>query len=109
VVQPIPRAPDGTGGISIIQDGGIQEGGRVIRGSVTAADRATAEAWARRHRAMLVGPYYLPERWSTDFEFVPRVDGVAVDGLNGQGSTSNVRVHRVDFTFAEILNNAPPT
>ena len=53
-------------------------------------------------RALLTGDqlgdsYLLPEQWDTDYEFVPRVDGVA------QGAVENVRLYRVNFTFAEIL------
>jgi hypothetical protein len=47
VVQPIPRAADGSGGVSIPQDAGLEAGSRTVRGSVTAADLATATAWAR--------------------------------------------------------------
>jgi hypothetical protein len=39
-----------------------------------------------------------PERWETDYEFVPRVQ----DGLIS-GTGENVKVVRVSFTFSEIL------
>ena len=35
IVQQIPRAADGTGGYPIAQDGGIVEGMRTVRGTVT--------------------------------------------------------------------------
>lgn len=99
VVQPVPRNDDGTGGISIPQDAGEQEGSRTVRGSATAADKATAENWCKQQRALLTGLYKLPEEFETEYKFVPRVDGV----LSGVGA--NVQVFRVSFTFSEILVN----
>jgi hypothetical protein len=108
IVQPIPRDATGAGGVSIVQDGGVQEGGRMVRGSVTAASQVTAEGWARQQRALLTGDadggsYPLPEELETEYEFVPRVDGVA------QGSGQNVKLYRVNFGFGEILPNYPAT
>jgi len=110
VTQPIPRASDGTGGVSIIQDAGLTEGGRTVKGSVTACDKATAVAWAIAQR-MFLGTdadgngYILPEETETEYEFVPRTDGVAMV-VGGEGQI-NVRLWRVSFTFGEILPNYP--
>jgi hypothetical protein len=54
------------------------------------------------------GHYPLPERMEHDYEFAPRVDGIAVDGLAGGGKANNVQIFRVNFTFGEILPNYPP-
>lgn len=105
-VQPTLRNEDGTGGYSIPQCLSTVEGSRTVRGSVTAADRATAEAWAKKQRALLTGDasgklYRHPERWDAEAEFVPRVEGV------WDGAGQNVRIWRVGFTFGEILPNYP--
>jgi len=110
VAQPIPRAADSTGGVSIVQDGGLTEGGRTVRGSVTATGLATAQAWAIQQRMFLGvdadgNGYRLPEEMETDYEFVPRTDGVATV-VGGDGEI-NVRLWRVSFTFGEILANYP--
>jgi hypothetical protein len=107
VVQPIPRASDGTGGVSIPQDAGLQEGSRTIRGSVTAATTAAAVSWARQQRALLTGDdngnnYPQPEELEIEYVFVPRVDGVAI------GSSANVQLYRINFGFSEILPYYPP-
>ncbi len=107
VEQAIPRNEGGTGGISIMQDSGVTPGHRVIRGSVTAADVVVARSWARRQRVLLTGDkdgnnHRLPEQMEIDYEFVPRLDGVAT------GSGQNVRLFRVGFVFAEALPNYPP-
>jgi hypothetical protein len=118
VVQPLPydtwdeEEQTGTGGISIPQPCGVQEGLRTVRGSVTAASLPTATAWALRHRGLLTGDgddgfYPLPEVLDVGYDFVPRVDGIAADDLAGPGSDANVQMHRVNFTFAEILPNYP--
>ncbi len=113
-VQPIPFTTFGGGGVSIPQAAGLTEGSRVIRGTVTAATQAVALAWAYRHRAMMTGDrdgglYPQPEQIETDYEFAPRVDGVAEDGLAGSGSKGNVQVYRINFQFAELLPNYPPS
>ena len=76
-------------------------------GSVTAGTLATAQAWAVAQRALLTGDklggsYPRQEEWETDYEFVPRIDGIPT------GNTANVRLYRVNFTFAEILPLHPP-
>ena len=108
VVQPIPRAANGTGGVSIPQDCGLEPGSRTVRGSVTAASQITAVAWARQQRALLTGDdngnnYPQPEDIETEYEFVPRIDGVIL------GATGNVKLYRVSFGFSEILPFYPPT
>ena len=100
VAQPLPFNDDGTGGVTIVQPTGVQEGMRTVRGSVTASTLATAETWAKQQRAFLTGGYPLPERWERDFEFVPRINGVA---HAPQKAGDNVKVYRVGFTFAELL------
>jgi hypothetical protein len=101
-VQNLPFNVDGSGGVSIPQPSGIEPGSRTVTGSVTAGTLATAQAWATKQRALLTGDqnggkYPQPEQWDTDYEFVPRLDGVPT------GSGENVRLYRVSFTFAEIL------
>lgn len=100
-VQPTLKNSDGSGGYSVVQAVSVQEGGRVVRGSVTALTKATAENWGKQHRSLLTGPYQQPEEWETEFEFLPRIAGV----VSGDGA--NVKLHRVSFTFAEILPNNP--
>jgi hypothetical protein len=39
----------------------------------------------------------LLEEWENDYEFVPRIEGVAT------GNIANVRLRRVNFQFGEIL------
>jgi len=101
-VQNVPFAVDGSGGVSIPQPSGIEPGSRTVTGSVTAATLATAQTWAMAQRALLTGDaqgnhFVQPEQWETDYEFVPRIDGVA------KGTGENVRLFRVNFTFTEIL------
>jgi quinol monooxygenase YgiN len=101
-VQNLPFNVDGSGGVSIPQPSGIEPGSRTVTGSVTAGTLATAQAWAMAQRALLTGDqnggnFPQPEQWDTDYEFVPRVDGVA------KGNGENVRLYRVNFIFAEIL------
>ena len=43
------------------------------------------------------GSYPRQEEWETDYEFVPRIDGIPT------GDTANVRPYRVNFQFGEIL------
>lgn len=112
-VQPIPFNTNGGGGVSIPQAAGLTEGSRVVRGTVSAATLATALDWAYRHRKMLTGDrdgnfYPQPEQIETDYEFAPRVDGIAEDGLVS-GATVNVQIYRVNFTFSEILPNYRPS
>ena len=111
ITQPIPRDALGAGGVSIIQDGGLTEGGRTVRGSVTAASLAAAQAWAWQQRVFLGvdgdgNAYSLPPEMETEYEFVPRVDGVAMVPAGTEGQI-NVRLWRVSFTFGEILPNYP--
>ena len=65
--------------------------------------RVRAQTWAKSQRALLTGAYKQPEAWETDFEFVPRIKGE----IGGTAAASNVKIHRVNFTFSEILPNAP--
>jgi len=67
-----------------------------VSGSVTAGTLATAQAWAVAQRALLTGDalggsYPKQEEWETDYEFVPRIDGIPT------GDTANVRLYRVKF------------
>ncbi|HEV2327611.1 MAG TPA: hypothetical protein VGY56_02355, partial [Verrucomicrobiae bacterium] len=102
VLQPLPYDANGSGGYTIVQPSGIQEGGQTIRGSVTAPDQATATAWAKMQRSLLVGTYTQPEEWDWEYTFVPRIQGVA------KGENPNVQLYKLNFTFAEILPNNPP-
>ena len=77
----------------------------------TAASLATAQAWAWQQRVFPGvdedgNAYTLPPEVETEYEFVPRVDGVAMVPAGTEGQT-NVRLWRVRFTFAEILPNYP--
>lgn len=108
IVQPIPRNADGTGGVAIPQDGGLEPGSRSVRGMVTAATQAAAVEWARQQRQLLTGDdnggnFPQPEELETEYEFVPRMDGVA------DGAGENVRLYRVNFGFSEVLPYYPPT
>jgi len=101
-VQNLPFEMDGSGGVSIPQPSGVDPGSRTVSGSVTAGTLATAQAWAVAQRALLTGDalggsYPRQEEWETDYEFVPRIDGIPT------GDTANVRLYRVNFTFGEIL------
>ena len=101
-VQNLPYEMDGSGGVSIPQPSGVDPGNRVVSGSVTAGTLATAQAWAIAQRALLTGDalggsYPRQEEWETDYEFVPRIDGIPT------GDTANVRLYRVNFQFGEIL------
>ena len=49
----------------------------------------------------LGGSYPRQEEWETDYESVPRIDGIPT------GDTANVRLYRVNFTFGEILPMYP--
>lgn len=110
-VQDIPFVdgiPARGGGISIPQPTGYEPGSRTVSGSVTAATLATATAWAKKQRALLTGDkrgksYVQPEQLETGYEFVPRIEGIP------QGDNSNVKIYRVNFTFAEILPYYPAT
>ena len=69
---------------------------------MTAATLATAQAWAVKQRALLTGDalggsYSRQEERENGYEFVPRIDGVAV------GNAANVRLYLVNFQFGEIL------
>jgi hypothetical protein len=101
-VQNLPFESDGSGGVSIPQPSGVEPGSRTVSGSVTVGTLATAQAWAVAQRALLTGDklggsYPRQEEWETDYEFVPRIDGIAT------GDTANVRLYRVNFQFGEIL------
>ena len=105
-VQPIPFDANGGGGISIVQPAGMEEGNRAVHGSVTAATLSTAEAWAWRQQSLLTGDadkghYPTRPQLDRDYEFQPRVDGIA------QGGSANVQLYRVTFSFGEILPNYP--
>jgi hypothetical protein len=106
VVQPVPRQPDGSGGVSIPQDGGINEGTRSVRGSVTAVDLGTAENWAKKQRTLLTGDangnhFATAEEWERGYDLLPRVDGVV------KGTGINVKLYKVGFSFGEILPSYP--
>ncbi len=113
-VQPLPftedpptgwnpnNPPSTSGGVAIVQPTGIEPGGRTVRGSVTAATRAACETWAKAQRALLTGSYPQPEKWDWDFEIVPRTQGLIT------GANPDVRLHRLTFTFSEILPGNPP-
>jgi len=105
-VQALPFDDAGSNGYSIPQPAGIEPGSRTVSGSVTAATLATAQAWAKAQRALLTGDllggrYPQPEQWDTDYEFVPRIDGIPT------GDTANVQLYRVSFQFSEILPKYP--
>lgn len=107
IEQPLPRNANGTGGVSIIQDGGQTAGRRTVRGAVSAPTLAGAQGWARQQRALLTGDnngnhYPLPEEINNTYEFVPRIDGIV------SGTGQNVRVYRVEFGLGEILPNYLP-
>ena len=96
----------GAGGVSLPQPSGVEPGTRTVTGSVTAATLATALAWARKQQALLTGDksgkrYVQPPKEDIGYKFVPRIDGVAT------GTGANVQLHRVSFTYAEILPNYP--
>lgn len=93
-------------GYSVVQNLSFKEGGRVVRGSVTALNLTSAQAWAKKQRGLLVGTYVQPEQWSTTRDFVPRIEAVAFLPQGAPG-TVNVRIYRVEFTFSEILPNYP--
>jgi hypothetical protein len=104
--QPTLVGEDGTGGFDVPQTISVQGGSRTVEGSATGAVRAEVEAWGKRQRALLTGDanggfFAQPEEWDIEYDFVPRVDGVS------QGVGENVRLWRVDFTFAELLPNYP--
>jgi hypothetical protein len=101
-VQNLPFNADGSGGVAIPQPTGVEAGSRTVTGSVTAGTFATAQAWAVAQRGLLTGDalggnYPQPEQWDTDYQFVPRVDGIPT------GTGANVQLYRVGFTFGEIL------
>ena len=100
-VQNLPFEMDGSGGVSIPQPSGVDPGSRVVSGSVTAGTLATAQAWAVKQRALLTGDalggsYPRQEEWETDYEFVPRIDGIPT------GNTANVRLYRVNFSLGRF-------
>ena len=100
----LPRDSTGNGGVTIMQDGGLQGRRREVKGTVTCASRVVGESWARQHRALSTGDndgnsFRHPDGMECDFEFVPWIDGVAV------GTEQNVKLFRVGFTFGETLPN----
>lgn len=117
-VQPLPFAgtppanfnpadPGALGGVSVVQPTGLEAGSRTVRGSVTGATRAVCTTWAKDKRTMLTGDldsvkYPQPEKWDWDFEIVPRTQGLIT------GTNPDVKIHRLNFTFAEILPHYPP-
>ncbi len=108
VAQPIPRNAAGTGGVSIVQDCGVQEGYRSVRGSALCATESAGRTWANTQRGLLTGDndggrYEQPQKMDTGWMFVPRTDGVP------RGTGLNARVVKVGFSFGEILPNYPYT
>lgn len=101
VAQPLPYNANGSGGVSVMQACGVQEGRRVVSGYCCSAILATAEAWAKAQRALLAGTYEQPPQMTTGYAFAPFTTGVAT------GPQANVRVYRVAFSFSEILPNTP--
>ncbi len=106
VVQPTLEDGTGAGGYDVPQSVSKVSGNRRVEGYVSGADRTECEAWARLQRALLTGDadgghYPQPPELDADFEFVPRIDGIAA------GSSANVRLYRVSFAYAEILPNYP--
>ncbi|MDE2103516.1 MAG: hypothetical protein KGL39_40120, partial [Patescibacteria group bacterium] len=104
--QPLPFDSNGGGGVSILQPAGIQSGSRQVRGHVTAATLAAAQAWAWQQRQLLTGDENgvlapLPPELENDYQFAPRVNGI----VSGDGQ--NVRLFRVSFTFGELLPYYP--
>jgi hypothetical protein len=96
----------GAGGISIPQPTGHEPGARTVTGTVTAASLATAQAWAWKQQALLTGDkrgkrFSQPPQMEIGYDFVPRIDGIP------QGNQANVKLHRVSFTFTEILPYYP--
>jgi len=107
IEHPLPRYGDGTGGVSIVQDGGQTCGKREVRGSVSAPTLAAAQNWAWQQQSLLTGDnsdnnYPTPPQLDNEFEFIPRFDGVAY------GATANVKVYRVSFSLGELLPNYLP-
>jgi hypothetical protein len=106
VVQDVPRNAVGTGGVSIVQDCGVDAGRRTVRGSAVAATLGTAKEWASAQKSLLTGDadaksYPVPEQLTVDYEFSPLLAGV-VSGIG-----ANVKMVRVAFTYGEILPNYP--
>jgi hypothetical protein len=102
VMQAIPRDSLGAGGYSIPQDCGITEGRRTISGYASCAVLETALVWCRGHRSMLTG-----DLDGNSCEERPRVSvGYTFPPLTS-GNPASPRMHRVDFTFSELLPNYP--
>lgn len=90
VVQPIPDGP------SVVQNTGIQDGTRTVRGTCTAVNFTTADTWVRAQRAALIaGPYERPPRVDVSYDFPAQVEGDL--GLE------NFSAVRINFNFTEIL------
>jgi hypothetical protein len=100
-------------GVTVIQDTGVREGQRVVRGSVTAMTETAALAWVKKQR-LLPFPawngsapttrYLEPVSVSTAFRFLPLTDGTGRTADYGAGeATSNVSVCVMGFRFTETL------
>ncbi len=120
VAAPIPKnSLTGAGGITIMQDCGVQQGRRSVRGNVVSASFETAMAWCKKQRFLRTGDfdggtYAEPENIEVTYVFPPHQEGrrgtdpdapdFAEDGGFADGS-SNVRCFRLSFSFSEILPN----
>lgn len=101
VEQPLPLNADGSGGVSLFQNCGVQPGRRTLRGVVEAPTLLLARQWAHSQRALLGGTIELPPSMNYTYVFAPRVQGVA------SGTGQNVQLFRVTFTFSEWLPENP--
>lgn len=98
VLLPALATPSNPLGLDVPQTFSTASGSRKVSGSVTAATLATAEAWAKKQRALLTGDadgveIFEPESWVRGTVYLPR--------------TENVQLYRVQFTFQEKLINYP--
>lgn len=107
VAQPI------VDGVTVMQDTGVREGQRVVRGSVTALTETAAMAWVKKQRLLPfpswngtepITRYLDPVSVSTVFRFLPLTDGTGRTADYGDGEvTSNVSVCVMTFRFTETL------
>ena len=82
--------------------------GKIAKRVPADAKRVRASAWAKAQRALLTGDALggncpQPEKWGTDYQFVPRIDGIPT------GVSANVQLYRVSFAFGEVLPLYPAT